>query len=71
MSEIIRAYVEVYDSGAHTADVAPITGPASRLSLVPVLESCPTDLIEVGDVVALVIWPDGLALVLGPFGGVP
>lgn len=68
---IIRARVEAYDSENHTADVQPILGPSARISDLPVIESCPTSLIQTGDTVAVVLWPDGSGLVLGPYGGVP
>ena len=68
---LLRARVEAYHSATHTADLQPILGPSARLSSVPVLEACSTTLIAAGDTVALILWPDGSALVLGPYGGVP
>ena len=71
MATLLRARVEAYHSATHTADVQPILGPSARISGVPVIESCSTSLIQAGDTVAVVLWPDGSGLVLGPYGGIP
>ena len=56
---ILRAKVLSFDASNHQADVAPLETPDSVLGGVPVLESCPGDLLAMGDVALVQRFADG------------
>ncbi|MHB0859636.1 MAG: hypothetical protein ACYC5M_18990 [Anaerolineae bacterium] len=71
MSAIQRARIERYDAAGHTADVELLAGPGALLSGVPVLLGVEPRHLAEDRVVAVLLWPDVGALVLGPYGAAP
>jgi hypothetical protein len=67
----IRARIRAYTAASHTCDIEPIGAPSALLSAVPVLSSVPAAELVVGRTVAVLLWPDVDALILGAFGDVP
>lgn len=64
----LRAIIESYDEANHRADVRPQGAPGALLAGIPVLSSCPGELLAVGAQVAVVAWGDVSGVVLGPIG---
>ena len=58
MTQIIRAVVETYDSATHQANVRPASHPSALLADLPVIESCPGEIIPADQAVAVLLWPD-------------
>ncbi|MHB1296682.1 MAG: hypothetical protein ACYC4R_17025 [Anaerolineae bacterium] len=71
MSAIQRARIERYDALSHTADVELLVGPGALLSDVPVLMGVEPRHLAPEREVAVLLWPDVGALVLGPYGAAP
>lgn len=65
---LLRAIIESYDEANHRADVRPQRTPGALLANVPVLSSCPGELLSAGAQVAVVAWGDVSGVVLGPTG---
>jgi len=65
---LYRGVVEAIDQAAGTADVRLNAGPQSLVTGAPISEAVPMELVHVGDDVLVLLWDDGGAVVLGPFG---
>jgi hypothetical protein len=70
-SRLVHGTVVAYYPAEHTADVAPTAAPAALWPRVPVAHHCAGQLVRPGCQVALAVWPDASAVVLGPYGGRP
>lgn len=65
--QIIRAKVVTYSSTAHTCTVQPNAGPAALLDC-DVVQNCPGSFLTANRDVAVLIYPDAQAVLLGPYG---
>jgi len=64
--QIIRAILRSYDISSHEAIIEPEVGPASSIAGIAVLSSCRPEELLPGRQVAVLTWPDGGGVVLGP-----
>lgn len=65
--QIIRAKLVTYSSTAHTCTVQPNAGPGALLDC-DVVQNCPPGFLTANRDVAVLVYPDAKAVVLGPYG---
>jgi len=65
--QIIRATVVTYSATTHTCTVQPNAGPGALLDC-DVVQNCPGSFLIAGREVAVLLYPDAKAVILGPYG---